>query len=237
MRVSVVVPVFNEADNVPILAEELAALRTAIPELEILFVDDGSQDNTWNRIEAAGRKHPCIRGIRCPTNRGQTNAMLTGMRAAQGEAIALIDGDLQNDPQDIPRLLAALDAQCDAVCGFRAKRRDTWSRRAASRVGNRIRNWVTHDGVRDTGCTLKVLRAPLVWDVPPVDGAHRFLPAYFRLHGRRIKEMPVNHRPRQHGQSKYTNWKRLPRTAFDLIGFIWYRKRVLRRLGAKPGTA
>ncbi len=229
MRLSVVVPVYNEAENIPILAAELAALQPAIPDLEILLVDDGSTDATWPCIQEAERHHPGLRGIRCPANRGQTSAMLTGMRVARGDAIALIDGDLQNDPKDIPRMLDELK-DCDAVCGYRAKRRDTWSRRIASRLGNRIRNWVTRDGVRDTGCSLKVLRAALVWDVPPVDGAHRFLPAYFRLHGRRIKEVPVNHRPRQHGTSKYTNWMRLPKTAFDLIGFTWYRKRILKHL-------
>ncbi|MCE9616345.1 MAG: glycosyltransferase family 2 protein [Lentisphaerae bacterium] len=229
MPVSIVVPVYNEEDNVPLLAAELAALAPTLPSLEILLVDDGSRDATWARIQDAERQHPGVRGVRCPANRGQTSAMITGMRAARGDVIVLIDGDLQNDPKDIPSLVAELK-EFDAVCGYRAKRRDTWSRRVASRVGNRIRNWVTHDGLRDTGCSLKAIRAALVADVPPVDGAHRFLAAYFSLHGRRIKEMPVNHRPRQHGESKYTNWMRLPRTAFDLIGFTWYRKRLLKHL-------
>lgn len=229
MRVSLVVPVYNEADNIAPLAEEIAALRARLPELDVWLVDDGSTDATWARIETLMARDPAIRGIRVAHNRGQTAAMLTGMRAAGGEVIVLMDGDLQNDSADIPKLLAELDS-ADAVCGYRANRRDTWSRRAGSRLANRVRNWVTRDGMRDTGCSLKAFRRACVADIPPLDGAHRFLPAYFRLHGRRLKEVAVNHRPRRHGRSKYTNLKRLPRTLADLFGFWWYRRRLLRHL-------
>lgn len=227
MRVSVVVPLYNESANVPILVAELMALAGPLTGLEVLLVDDGSRDDTWARIEEAQRAHPAVvRGIRCPANRGQTNAMLTGLRAAHGDVLVTLDGDLQNDPADIPAMLSRLEGY-DAVCGYRARRRDTWSRRVASRLANRIRNRITRDGMRDTGCSLKVFRRELAADLPPLDGTHRFMPAYFALNGRRLVEMPVNHRPRQHGVSKYTNLKRLPRTVRDLIGFSWYRQRYL----------
>ena len=226
MKTSVVVPVYNEQDNILPLAEELNRLADKIPELEVLFVDDGSRDGTWARIGEAHAKFPLVRGLRYRKNRGQSSAMLAGLRAATGDILVTIDGDLQNNPADIPRLLDAL-AECDVVCGFRAKRKDTWSKRVGSRLANRVRNACTHDGVRDTGCSLKAFRRICVDDLPAVDGVHRFMPAYFKLGGRTIREIAVDHRPRTMGTSKYTNWKRLPRTILDLLGFVWYRKRHL----------
>jgi dolichol-phosphate mannosyltransferase len=235
MKVSIVVPVFNEQDNVLPLAEELHRLQSAIPDLELLFVDDGSKDQTWARIIQAKSRFPTVTGLRCDRNRGQSFAMLTGLRQAAGDVLVTIDGDLQNNPADIPKLLQALEG-CDAVCGYRAKRKDTWARRVGSRLANRVRNWGTHDGMRDTGCSLKVFRKACVADLPPVEGVHRFMPAYFTLNGRLIKEVAVDHRPRTHGASKYTNMKRLPRTLFDLFGFVWYRKRYLRDLARSEIT-
>ena len=226
MRVSVVVPVYNEEENIEPLATELNALSDVVPGLEVLLVDDGSTDGTWTRIEACRAKCPSVRGIRCRQNRGQSSAMLIGLQNAAGDVLVTLDGDMQNNPADIPRLLAALE-NCDVVCGYRANRRDTWSRRVGSRLANRIRNSFTHDDVRDTGCSLKVFKRTCVGDLPPLRGVHRFMPAYFKLNGRIIREMPVDHRPRTRGQSKYTNLKRLPATIFDLIGFIWYRRRYL----------
>ena len=150
--------------------------------------------------------------------------MLRGLAAARHDIVVTLDGDLQNDPADIPALAAKV-GEFDVVCGFRAKRRDTWSRRIGSRLANRIRNSVTRDGMRDTGCSLKAFRRECAADLPRLDGVHRFMPAYFRLHHRTICEVPVNHRARQHGVSKYTNLKRLPRTIRDLLGFAWIRSR------------
>lgn len=152
--------------------------------------------------------------------------MLFGLQNAAGDVLVTMDGDMQNNPADIPKLLEALK-DSDVVCGYRANRRDTWSRRVGSRLANRVRNWFTHDGVRDTGCSLKVFKRICVGDLPPLRGVHRFMPAYFKLNGRVMREMPVDHRARTQGQSKYTNLKRLPATIFDLIGFIWYRRRYL----------
>lgn len=229
MSVSVVVPVFNEESNVAPLAEELHAACSSLPGAEIIFVDDGSRDQTWARIEECARRFPILRGVRSPANCGQSSATLLGLRAAHGDVLVTMDGDRQNDPRDIPRLVEKLGS-CDVVCGYRAKRRDSWSKRVGSRIGNTVRNWFTHDGLRDTGCSLKAFRRECLADLPPLNGFHRFMGAYFTLHGRRIEQIPVDHRPRVAGTSKYTNLKRLPRTVFDLIGFLWYRKRLLKNL-------
>lgn len=157
--------------------------------------------------------------------------MLMGLSAAQGDVLVTMDGDRQNNPADIPHLVSRV-GPVDVVCGYRARRRDTWSRRMASRIGNAIRNRVTQDGLRDTGCSLKAFKRECRNDLPPINGAHRFMAAYFKLHGRTIEEIPVDHRPRTKGCSKYTNLSRLPRTTFDLIGFIWYRRRYLPALTA-----
>jgi dolichol-phosphate mannosyltransferase len=226
MNVTVVIPFYNEAENIAPLAAELDAVRQTLPALTVVFVDDGSRDGTWAAIEQAGASRPWLRGVRHDRNRGQSAAMLTGLRAASGDILVTMDGDLQNDPADIPALVAQM-AEADVVCGYRAHRRDTLARRIGSRLGNAVRRWVTHDGIRDTGCSLKAFRRECVGDLPPLNGVHRFMPAYFLLHGRRIREVPVNHRPRQHGVSKYTNLKRLPKTLFDLLGFYWYRTRLL----------
>ena len=231
MHVSIVIPVYNEEDNVPVLVEELGKLAAWRSDYEVVLVDDGSSDRTWERIEALRADHGFLAPVRLPRNRGQSAAMLCGLRAARGDILVTLDGDLQNDPADIPKLVEEM-GEADAICGYRAKRRDSWSRRAGSRMANRVRNWVTRDGIRDTGCSLKAFRAACRDDLPPLRGVHRFMPAYFMLHGRTLREAPVNHRPRQHGTSKYTNLKRLPATVLDLFGFWWYRRRYL---GNIPG--
>ncbi len=232
MPVSVIIPLYNEQDNVAPLAAEFTPVAAQLPGLEVLLVDDGSTDATWARIAEAAQAHPFVRGVRGERNRGQSAATLLGFAHATGEVFVTIDGDLQNNPADIPRLVERV-GPVDVVCGYRAKRRDSWSRRAASRIGNTIRNWITQDGLRDTGCSLKAFKRVCAADIPSVNGMHRFLGAYFRLRGRSIEQLPVDHRPRQHGVSKYTNLKRLPRTTFDLIGFLWYRSRVLHDIRAR----
>lgn len=208
------------------LANELTAVQAKIQDLTALFVDDGSTDGTWKAIQQVAGLHPWIRGLHHSSNRGQSAALLSGLRRASGDVIVTMDGDMQNDPADIPVLLERL-TQCDVVCGYRSKRGATVSRRWGSAIANRVRQWVTHDGVRDTGCGLKAFRREYISDLPPLSGMHRFMPAYFMLHERRIVQVPVNYRPRQHGVSKYTNLGRLPITLFDLLGFCWYRSRLL----------
>lgn len=230
MKVSVVVPVYNEEENVPRLAEEFAQLVGQLEDFEVLLVDDGSKDGTWAKIQEAAKSHPFLRGVRSVNNRGQSAAMILGLTEAGGDVLVTMDGDLQNNPADIPALVAKI-GPVDVVCGYRAKRRDTWSRRVASKIGNSIRNKITSDGLRDTGCSLKAFKRACLADLPHVTGCHRFMGAYFRINGRSIEQVPVDHRFRQFGQSKYTNLKRLPKTAFDLIGFLWYRSRVFKPAG------
>lgn len=222
ITVSAVIPVYNEVDSIRPLANELLAVSELT---EILFVNDGSADGTTAALDQLATQHPRIRVHHQPQNAGQSAAMWTGFQQAAGEIIVCLDGDGQNDPADIPLMLAALSSSVDVVCGRRAKRRDSWSKRTGSRWANRVRNWVTHDGVADTGCSLKAFRRACVPDLPPLDGMHRFMPAYFTLKKRRIVQIDVNHRAREHGQSKYTNLSRLPRTLLDLFGFWWFRRR------------
>jgi dolichol-phosphate mannosyltransferase len=235
MNISVIIPMYNEEACVCGLVRELLDIRDLLPGMEILLVDDGSTDHTWEQIESVMKDQPLIRGIRCGTNRGQSAAMLTGLHAAGGDVLVTMDGDLQNNPIDIPRLVALI-GRFDVACGYRAKRKDTWARRMASRLGNTARNWVTRDGMRDAGCSLKAFRRECVADLPPLRGVHRFMPAYFNLNGRTMTELAVDHRPRTRGTSKYTNLQRLPRTVFDLIGFAWYRSRLL-RIPPLPGSS
>src|SRR4029434_5002337 len=196
--VSVIVPLFNEEENVPILQSELRAALSGLDH-EIVFVDDGSVDHTVEQIERA----PNIRVIRFEKNTGQSAAIYAGLQAACGATAVLIDGDLQNDPADIPRLLAEIARGADVVCGYRVKRKDTSLKRLTSRIANAVRSRFTKDGVRDTGCTLKAMRRECVRTLVTFKGMHRFIPALVKGAGYRLVEMPVNHRPRRFGQSKY----------------------------------
>jgi dolichol-phosphate mannosyltransferase len=220
--VSVVVPLYNEEANLPILQEEL---RTALSGLdyETLFVDDGSVDRTPERIEAA----PNIRLIRFEKNAGQSAAIYAGLAATRGATVIIIDGDLQNDPADIPRLLAEITNGADLVCGYRIKRQDTMMKRLTSRIANTVRSRYTKDGVRDTGCTLKAMRRECVSALFPFKGMHRFIPALVKAAGYRLVEIPVNHRPRRFGQSKYGLGNRALRATIDMFGVRWLLSRRL----------
>jgi dolichol-phosphate mannosyltransferase len=219
---SVVVPLYNEEANVLILQEELRAALTGL-DYEIIFVDDGSVDRTAERIEAAGN----IRLIRFEKNSGQSAAIYAGLITARGETLVIIDGDLQNDPADIPKLLAEIARGADLVCGYRVKRRDTLVRRATSRIANAVRSRYTKDGVRDTGCTLKAIRRECVSTLLPFKGMHRFIPALVKAAGYRLVEVPVNHRARRFGQSKYGLGNRALRATIDMFGVRWLLSRRL----------
>jgi dolichol-phosphate mannosyltransferase len=221
--VSVVVPVFNEEDNMSILQAELRSALTGINH-EILFVDDGSTDRTAERIEAA----PNLRVLRFEKNAGQSAALYAGVNAARGRVIVLIDGDLQNDPADIPKLLAQVDQGADLVCGYRAQRKDTMVKRLTSRIANFVRSRYTKDGVRDTGCTLKAMRRECATVLVPFKGMHRFIPALIKGAGYQIVEVPVNHRPRKFGISKYGLGNRALRATTDMFGVRWLLSRQLK---------
>src|SRR5437764_6790432 len=218
--VSVVVPLYNEEENVPILQAELAAALGGINH-ELIFVDDGSTDATSSRID------PQIRLLRFQRNAGQSAAMYAGLHAARGAIAVLIDGDLQNDPRDIPRLIAGIEEGADLVCGYRAQRKDTAVKRITSRVANFVRSRFTKDGVRDTGCTLKAMRRECIGALVPFKGMHRFIPALIKGAGYRLVEVPVNHRPRKFGESKYGLGNRALRATVDMFGVRWLLSRQL----------
>jgi dolichol-phosphate mannosyltransferase len=220
--VSVIVPVYNEEENVPILQAELRAALRGVDH-EIIFVDDGSVDQTVQRIEAA----PNLRVIRLEKNAGQSAAIYAGLQAARGATLVLIDGDLQNDPADIPKLVGEISRGADLVCGYRALRRDTLVKRLTSRVANAVRSRYTKDGVRDTGCTLKAMRRECVAVLFPFKGMHRFIPALIKDAGYRLVEIPVNHRPRRFGQTKYGLGNRAVRATIDMFGVRWLLSRRL----------
>ncbi len=214
---SVIVPFFNEEENV---TEVLAEIRAAQPGAEIIAVNDGSTDRTGELIAA----FPDVRHLSFPRNLGQSAAFYHGLHAARGDICVMMDGDGQNDPADITALLPHL-AHFDLVCGYRANRRDTWTKRAASRIANNIRSTVLGDGIRDTGCSLKAMRREHVKYLIPFNALHRFIPAILRGAGLSITEVPVNHRPRRHGVSKYTVAGRAWRGVRDLLGVRWFLSR------------
>jgi dolichol-phosphate mannosyltransferase len=221
-NVSVVVPLYNEEQSVAILQRELADALTGL-DYEIIFVDDGSQDQTVARISA----DPRIRVLRFEKNAGQSAAIFAGLQAVRSQVAVLIDGDLQNDPADISRLLAEISRGADLVCGYRAQRKDTLLKRITSRVANFIRSRFTRDGVRDTGCTLKAMRRDCIGALLPFKGMHRFIPALVKGAGYRLVEIPVNHRPRRFGQSKYGLGNRALRATMDMFGVRWLLSRRL----------
>jgi dolichol-phosphate mannosyltransferase len=224
ISLSVVIPVFNEAENVRPLVDELGhALAPFGGEVEILFVDDGSTDSTLAEIKNAQEADARVRAIHFRKNLGQTAAMAVGFRLARGRAVVTLDGDLQNDPADIPKLLAVL-AEWDVVCGVRTRRQDSWVKKISSRIANRFRNWATGDDIVDTGCTLKAYRRECVSQLELYHGMHRFLPTLLKMRGYRVTQIPVNHRPRLRGNTKYGTWGRLVKGLSDLYAVRWMGK-------------
>ncbi|MEM7698975.1 MAG: glycosyltransferase family 2 protein [Verrucomicrobiota bacterium] len=217
--VSIVVPFYNEEDCVKFVLEEI---REQQPEAEIIAVDDGSTDRTWELMQEVDGVVP----LRLTSNRGQSGALFAGLRFASGDILVMLDGDGQNDPADISSLVELLRrGQCDVACGRRATRKDTWSRRAASRIANRVRRTFIQDGISDTGCSLKAMHRDHLDLLVCFNGLHRFLPAIFSHAGLSIDEVDVNHRERHAGTSKYTNLDRAIRGLYDLIGVCWLLKR------------
>jgi len=226
--ISVVVPFYNEEDNVPLMAQQIHQVLSVLPnyEYECLFVNDGSKDGTRAALEKVQSEFPQMRAIHFKTNHGQSAAVLYGLRQAKGDYLFTLDGDLQNDPCDIPAFLELLK-DCDCVCGYRAKRNDSFIRLLSSKVGNGIRNLALGDGVRDSGCGSKGFRRDCIPHLVPFNGAHRFIPAVLQAAGKKIVEAPVTHHPREHGVSKYGINNRLWRGLYDLIGVAWLRRRFL----------
>ena len=234
---SVVVPVRNEGSNITSLIAEIEAALPAVPH-EIVYVDDGSTDDTWPRLAAARAAAPLV-VRRHRASCGQSAAIITGVRAASGTWIATLDGDGQNDPADIPALLAQAQAATGLVltAGHRVTRRDTRMKRVASRLANGIRARLLGDATPDTGCGLKLFRRDAFLALPQFDHMHRYLPALFIRAGGRVVSVPVNHRPRTSGRSKYGTLDRLWVGIFDLAGMYWLQRRGSRPVVDAPDDA
>ncbi len=231
VRFSVVIPCFNETDNIRHLIDEILAACRGHGTFEIVVVDDCSTDSTPERLRQAQRElSPVLRVVRHGVNRGQSAALCTGIDKARGEWIATLDGDGQNDPADIPALLAQLPPAGAPVtplmiCGYRKRRRDSLVRRWSSRLANGVRARILHDATPDTGCGLKVFPRALFLRLPRFDHMHRFLPALAQREGGSTLSVEVHHRPRLHGQSKYGIGNRLWVGVVDLFGVAWLRRR------------
>lgn len=225
---SAVVPAFDERDNLPILVEELrAALDASGRRWEIVLVDDGSRDGSAEWMVSAAALDPRIVPVLLEKNVGQSGALAVGLQRARGAIVVTLDADLQNDPADLERLLKALD-HADVVSGVRQNRQDGWMRLVSSQVANATRRAVLGDPVTDIGCSFKAYRREALEGLPYFVGAHRFLPALCVFRGARYAEVPLSHRPRRHGKSKYGVSNRLWRGIYDLFGVRWLKSRLLR---------
>ncbi|MBP8304220.1 MAG: glycosyltransferase family 2 protein [Phycisphaerae bacterium] len=227
---SVVTPAFNEQENVVRLVEEIEAAVSPLGQAyEIIVVDDSSTDSTPTLLRSLRAGHPCLRVIRMRQRSGQSSALAAGLRYARGRTLATLDADLQNDPADLPAMLARVSSgECDMVNGWRAQRHDTWLRRVSSKVANGVRNRITREQVRDSACGLKVMRRECLADLVWFHGMHRFLPTLVRMQGFRVIEMPVHHRPRVAGKAKYGLFNRLIKPFADTLAVRWMQNRRIR---------
>jgi dolichol-phosphate mannosyltransferase len=224
-EISIIVPVFNEADNIlPMAGEVAAAMAKVGREWELLFVDDASTDDTPNRIIEATRVDARVRGLRHQRNAGQSAAVWTGIQGTRSPILCTLDGDLQNDPADLPAMIVEL-ARVDFVSGMRLNRQDTWLRKVSSQIARSARKAALGVDFRDTGCAIRAFKRTALAGVFPFNGLHRFLPILVHGGGATTLEVPVNHRPRVAGVSKYGVWNRLGRGIYDLIAISWYQKR------------
>jgi glycosyltransferase involved in cell wall biosynthesis len=229
--ISVIIPIKDERENIPVLVTQLREFFEVRPEsqtasFELVFVDDGSTDGSGSVLDELVPHSAVIRVIHLDENHGQTAAFDAGFRQAKGELIATMDGDLQYDPQDFGELLP-LVKKFDVVCGRRASRHDNIVRRCSSTIANRVRNFVVHDGIADTGCSLKIFRRAVIERMPMFKNMHRFFPALAKMYGFTLTEVPVQHFPRVHGSSKYGVGNRLFVGLYDLFAVRWMQKRCL----------
>ncbi len=229
VQLSVVIPCFNEQDNLESLLAELVPVLDGL-ELawELLCVNDASTDASAAVLARLAASEPRLRVLTHRVRSGQSAAQASGFRQARGALVLTMDADLQNDPADIPRYLAALDSCVHAVCGYRAERCEGWLRRFASRAANRFRTVVTGDRLRDAGCAYRLLRREVLTDIPVFNGMHRFLPTMIKAQGGCVREILINDRPRRAGVSKYGIHNRLWRGLADCFGVRWYQYRALR---------
>ena len=223
--ISVVVPVFNEEENLPILIPQIVeVLRPLGKRYEMIFVDDGSTDRSRQLLKEMVSQYPRIRILGFKKNCGETAAGAAGLREARGGIVITIDADLQNDPQDIPTMLEYLK-DYDMVTGWRQKREDSWVKRITSRIANRIRNQLSGETIRDSGCTFRAYKRECLQNIKLYKGMHRFMPTLVKMEGFRVIEIPIAHHPRKFGVSKYTTWNRMWRAFIDLLAVKWMRSR------------
>ena len=228
IRYSVVIPIKNEEDNLRELIQEIESVMNGIdPAWELICIDDGSTDHSLSILQELCKEKIYMRILTFTRNFGQSSAFAAGFAAARGDFIITLDADRQNDPTDIPKLTAYI-ADFDLVVGWRTQRQDSWEKRIISRFSNWIRSRLCQDGMHDTGCSLKVYRRSALLQIKMYQGMHRFFPALFKIEGFRIKEVPVHHRPRLKGHTKYHLFNRSLGPIFDLCVVYWMRKRALR---------
>ena len=230
VEISLVAPVYNEEENVEqFVAEAVAAMEKLGRPYEIVAVDDGSTDRSRAILLAMRKKFPALRVIALDRNHGQSAAFDAGLKASRGRILVTIDSDLQNDPSDIGKLLDAMEKHgADGAIGWRVKRQDNLIRRISSRIANGIRNRISRETVRDTGCSLKAFRREAILRCKLFNGMHRFMPTLVKMEGGTVVEIPVSHRPRIRGRSKYGVWNRAFRAFADLLAVRWMKSRALR---------
>lgn len=227
VKYSVVIPLKNEEENIHDLISELEPVMKKLNEpWELICIDDGSTDDTLSILKDLSKQKNYLRTIVFNKNYGQSSAFDAGFRLAKGEYIITLDGDRQNDPTDIPKLLELIK-DCDLVCGQRKKRRDPWTKKIISKLANAVRSRFCQDGVSDTGCSLKAYRRSCFEKIKMFHGMHRFLPALFLMEGFKIKEVPVNHRERVKGKTKYNFLNRSFNTVSDMFAVRWMNNRRL----------
>jgi dolichol-phosphate mannosyltransferase len=228
IEVSAVVPVFNEEENLPILIPKLAEVLGGLGvTYEMVFVDDASSDGSRGILKEMALRRPFMHLIRFRENRGLSTALYVGIKEARGQTIVTLDADLQNDPEDIPKLMAYLDTY-DMATGWRQKREDPWLKRISSKIANRIRNRISGEEIKDSACTLRVFKKKCVSGITPFNGMHRFLSTLVKTEGYRIIEVPVAHHRRKFGTSKYNIRNRMVRSFVDLLGVRWLKNRRIR---------
>jgi dolichol-phosphate mannosyltransferase len=228
VELTVILPVFNEAESLPVLWEELTAVLEAHwRQVEVIFVDDASDDASGEWLRALAEKDPRVRYVRLARHAGLTAALDAGYRRVMSAVFVTLDSDLQSNPADIPRLVAALE-RADAAMGSRVRRGDTLVKRWSSRIANTVRNALTHEHVRDSACTLRAFRRECRDALLPFNGMHRFVPTLLRMAGYRVVEVPVVHRPRRFGESKFGIRGRAVRGFHDLLVVRWMQRRALR---------
>jgi glycosyltransferase involved in cell wall biosynthesis len=225
IKVSVVVPLYNEEENLPVLIPRLVKVLNPLGlPYEMIFVDDGSSDGSRKILKEMASRYPSLRIVGLKENRGLSTALLAGMREARGEKIVTLDSDLQNDPEDIPKLLGYLD-RYDMATGWRQKRDDPWLKRISSKIGNGVRNRLSGEQIHDSACTLRAFKRECIQEVPIFNGMHRFLSTLVKMQGYRIIEVPVLHHQRKFGKSKYNIRNRALRSFIDLLGVRWMKGR------------